>query len=89
MCANVADKRPLRMNTLANGECVSAAYTQPDAHVHTHTHTDGHTNCRAHQMPFCLDSHANVHVPVCVMLKHFSGHDLALQPRQISIILEK
>lgn len=46
MCANVADKRPLHMHTLANGKCVSAAYTHPN------THTDGHANCTAHQMPF-------------------------------------
>lgn len=48
MCANVADKHPLRVHTLANGKCVSAAYT----HLDTHTHADGHTNRCAHQMPF-------------------------------------
>lgn len=76
MCANVDDKRPLRMHTLANGKCVSTAYTP-----------------QASSLPnaFCLNSHANfcVHVCVCEMFKHFGRHDMPLASRQISIILEK
>lgn len=64
--------------------------------IHTLTHTYRWTHkplCRRNA--FCLNSHANSLVCVCVcmceheMLKHFSGYDLPLVWRQISVILEK
>lgn len=75
MCANVADKRPLRMNTLANGKCVSSAYTQPATHVYTHTPTQMDTPTVVHtkclfawiHMQMCM----SLCVCVCVMLEHF------------------
>lgn len=94
MCANVADKRPLRMNTLANGKCVSSAYTQPATHVYTHTPTQMDTPTVVHTKCCFAWIHMQMCMSLCVCLcvcdaKALYGHDLALQPRQISIILEK